>query len=249
MDKLDLIKELNKPTLKKDEFELALEKSGFDLPPEEDAMDDVEDLDGEEMDDLDSEEEKEYTSDTGLEDDEIQEIVDWCEEECADLSDDELSDTLRDELDELDIEPEQLDATVDRVMSMLGRGSDEEDMDDVEMDDEMGGEEDMADEFPPEEEEEDWREIGDPDDDEFPPLRAGDFMDEPENPRANFPGDDLGIEIDPDADFEDNPKYPMDASMDDVEISLNDLRSAEEERQLARRKNFREFIEDDNDKS
>lgn len=136
MDKLDLIRELNKGTIR-DEFTRALEESGFDLP-EDDFEDDVEaELDSEMGDEeLDTDGEEEYDGDTGLEDDELQEIADWCEEECADLSDDELKDTLRDELEEVDLTPEQMDATVDRVMSMIGRGSED-----------MGSEEEMGDEL------------------------------------------------------------------------------------------------------
>ena len=154
MDKIPLITELNEKTRKKDEFEIALERSGMSLPDEDEMEFDM-DTDAE---DVDSGGEEDYTSDTGLEDDEIQEIVDWCEEECSDLSDEELEDTLRDELEEVDIEPEQMDAAIDRVMSMLGRGSDEEDMDDEDLGDEEGfGDEegiDDEDEFPPEENEE-----------------------------------------------------------------------------------------------
>lgn len=147
MDKLELIKELNKSTIK-DEFDRALAESGFDLPEEDpEAELDGEmgsemgaEIDGEIGDELDTGDEEGYSSDTGLEDDELQDIADWCEDECAEMSDDELKDALRDELDELDLDEEQLDATIDRVMSMIGRGSEEEDMggeyeDDIEGDD------------------------------------------------------------------------------------------------------------------
>jgi len=222
MDKINLIKELNQSTIKKDEFELALERSGLDLPPAEDEMDDMDDmddmdaLDDEGIDDLDSEGETEYTSDGGLEDDEIQEIVDWCEEECSDLSDDELIDTLRDELEELDIESEELDSTVDRVMSMLGRGSDdEESMDDemdadAEMDDEIGGEEGMGDEEFPDEEEEEFSGI-----------------------------DTRDLEFDPESDFR-----QADDPAAEFEIDPADFRSPEKERLLPARapRSFKDFM-------
>lgn len=187
MDRIPLITELNERTRKKDEFEIALERSGMSLP-DEDEMEFDTDPDAEEVDSIDDED---YTSDTGLEDDEIQEIVDWCEEECSDLSDEELEDTLRDELEEVDIEPEQMDAAIDRVMSMLGRGSDEEDLDDdgEDLDDEegFGDEEGMGDEdeFPPEEDEE-------------LPLDLGDLEFDPER--------DFRPEEDPD-DFEIDPRH------------------------------------------
>lgn len=221
MDKINLIKELNQSTIKKDEFELALERSGLDLPPAEDEMDDIDALDDEgmggedEMDDLDSDGDSEYTSETSLEDDEIQEIVDWCEEECSDLSDDELIDTLRDELDELDLESDDLDSTVDRVMSMLGRGSDEDEMDgemdaDAEMDDELGGEEGMGDEELPDDEEE-----------EFSGIDTSDF------------------EIDPDTDF----RQAEDPAAE-FEIDPADFRSPEEERLLPAKppRSFKDFM-------
>ena len=131
MDKITLIKELNESTKTLNEFERALKESGFDLPPEEDYDEDPEAM-GDEMDSemgdeegLDMGDEEGYTSESPLDEDELQEIVDWCEEECGEMSDEELGDTLRDELAELELEPEELDATVDQVMSMLGRGEEE----------------------------------------------------------------------------------------------------------------------------
>lgn len=210
MDNIDLLRELNKATIKKDEFELALERSGFDLPPEDEMEDEMGgEMDaemGDEMDDIDSDGEEGYTSDIGIEDDELQEIVDWCEEECPDMSDEELDETLRDELEELDIDPEQLDAAIDRVMTMLGRASEEEDMDsemdagmDDEMDDEMGGEESMDDEAYPEEEE---YGVMDADGLEFDPET--DFRDEAD--------EEPEFEIDPEKHFRDDkePAFRVD---------------------------------------
>jgi hypothetical protein len=124
MDKISLIQELNEGTIKKTEFERALAESGFDLPPEDELDDGMDDelSDEEPVDDeidLDLE-------DTGLDEDEIQDIVDWCAEECADMSDDELKDVLVDELEELELSPEQLNATITQVMSMLNREDDDE---------------------------------------------------------------------------------------------------------------------------
>ena len=138
MDKISLIRELNKSTIKKDEFERALEESGYDLPDMEDEYagdmeDDLGDVHDEE---LDSSDEEGYNDDTGLAEDEIQDIVSWCEEECADMEDDELEDTLREELSELDISEDQKENTIRTVMDQLGRGAGEEDLSDEEYGDE-----------------------------------------------------------------------------------------------------------------
>ena len=50
MDKIPLITELNDKTRQKDEFELALERSGFSLPSDDEGMDDdMGDMDDMEM--------------------------------------------------------------------------------------------------------------------------------------------------------------------------------------------------------
>ncbi len=242
MDKIPLITELNDKTRQKDEFELALERSGFSLPSDDEGMDDdmgdMDDMEADDDMDIDTGDEEGYTSDTGLEDDEIQEIVDWCEEECSDLSDEELEDTLRDELEEVDIEPEQMDAAIDRVMSMLGRGSDEEDMDDEGMDDEegFGDEEGMGDEdeFPPEENEEDLPiDISDPERDfrNLDPARS--FQDEMGDHEFD-PETDFRPEEDPDAEFEFDPADFRDETEDEFVVDP--------------KKHFRDYVRGEEDK-
>ena len=144
MDKTSLIKELNESTKELDEFQRALKESGFDLPPEDDmdgemvaTGDEEADVVADAEDELDTGDEEGYTAESPLDEEELQDIVSWCEEECGEMSDEELADTLRDELAELELEPEELDATIDQVMSMLGRGEEEV------SDDEMGGEDEI----------------------------------------------------------------------------------------------------------
>lgn len=121
MDNISLLKELNDSTIKKSKLEKTLEE--FNIPEEDtDVEFGDEDPDVEFGDeDVDMDDHAGYADDIGLEDDELQDIVSWCEEECSDMSDDELREVLDEELAELDLEPEQLEEVINRVMSMLGR--------------------------------------------------------------------------------------------------------------------------------
>ena len=167
MKKITLLAELNKSTIEKDEFERALAESGFDLPPEEDEFSDDPEGMGDEMGmedpealDSDGEDEIETGGESPLDEDELQDIVDWCEEECGEMSDPELKDTLTTELEELELSEDELDATINQVMSMMGRETDEEGddefsddpegemgMEDPGAEDEMGMEEPAEDEL------------------------------------------------------------------------------------------------------
>ena len=135
---ISLLKELNELTREKNEFERALEESGYDLPPEEEDIGGEDDFDtGDDM----GEGDYDY-DDIGqnLDTQELQRIADWCEEECADMDDEELSDEIGDQLEQLDYQPEEIAAGISQVMSMLGR--------EAPPDDEMGGEEEFGDEEP-----------------------------------------------------------------------------------------------------
>lgn len=143
MKKKSLIEELNEMSREMDEFEKAGREAemefDIDLSDEDPDMDD-DDMDPDEFD---------YES-VELDDAELQRIADYCEENCADMDDDELEDKIGDDLEQLDYTPEEISAGIDRVMSMMGRGG-EDDMEDPEMDmdPEMGGEmDDFDDEGP-----------------------------------------------------------------------------------------------------
>lgn len=135
MDKISLLKELNKTTIKKSDLEAnldnALKESGIEFDDYEDDMGD-DDLEGEmsATDDIDNTKEFEYnTEELPIDEDDLQDLASWCEEECGDLPDEEMESLLRAELEELeDFEDVEIDQIVDRIMSMTGRGSDEEDI-------------------------------------------------------------------------------------------------------------------------
>lgn len=152
MDKITLLKEMNQST-KTDKFERALIESGIELPPEEDEFGDEEmggEIDAEMAPDEEDIGDDEMGAEVPLDDEELQDIVDWCDEECGEMDDGELQDTLAQELEELELSSEELDATISRVMTMLGRGEEEGDEfadDEGEIDGEMG--EPSDEELPP----------------------------------------------------------------------------------------------------
>lgn len=124
MKDIKLIKELNEMIREKDEFERALEESGIEF--------DMGDGETEEFDDVNGERPA-YGPDSVGSDEELERIADHWREEGAEMEDDELRGAIGDELEQLEYSPEEISDSIDRVMSMLGRGDDE--MDD-EMDDE-----------------------------------------------------------------------------------------------------------------
>lgn len=119
---IELIKQMNDKVRVKSDAERALEEAGieFDLGPEEPPMDDY---------------------DNGG-DEELERIADHWREEGAEMEDDDLRDAIGDDLEQLEYSPEEMPDAIDEVMSILGRGEEEmngDEMGDVE--DEMMGDE------------------------------------------------------------------------------------------------------------
>lgn len=116
MKDIKLIKELNEMIREKDEFERALAESGIEFDMGDGGSEELSDVNGG----------GEYGPETVGSDEELQRIADHWQEEGADMEDDQLRDAIGDELEQLEYSPEEISSGIDRVMSMLGRGDDDE---------------------------------------------------------------------------------------------------------------------------